>query len=75
MKTNRVYQTHMELETTKALIEANKTPALKTVILCHLSRVSANPDEMLDEVKKVVGASVDVYVAERGLEVDLEREF
>lgn len=74
-KTNRVYQTHMELKTCESFIEANKTPALKTVILCHLSKVGANPEEMINEVKQMVDSSVDVYIAKSGLEVDLEREF
>lgn len=70
-KRNHVLRGHMELETVKDFIKANKSNALRTVILCHLSGDSANPDECLSEVQKVVGEGVNVVVAETGKEVGL----
>lgn len=69
-KKKHVLRGHLELETVKEFIKANKTNALETVILCHLSRENANPKEMLAEVKKV--ANCEVYVAEKGIEVELK---
>lgn len=54
-KRNHVLKGHMELETVKEFVKANKSNALRTVMLCHLSRDNANPDEMVSEVKKVAG--------------------
>lgn len=59
---------HSSLSTVRAIIEANKTPALRNIILCHLSGDSADPDEMLRQVKEVAGKRVDVVVAHGGME-------
>lgn len=59
---------HSSLSTVKAIIEANKTPDLRNIILCHLSGDSADPDEMLLQVKEVAGKRVDVAVAHAGME-------
>lgn len=69
---NRVLSTHMELQTAKAFIEANKSNALRTIVLCHLSQQNADPDKMLSEVQNVVGEGVNVFVAHKGLEVELK---
>lgn len=69
-KRNHVLRGHMELETVKEFIKANKSNTLETVILCHLSRENANPKEMLTEVKKV--ANCEVYIAEKGIEIELK---
>lgn len=71
-KRNHVLRGHMELETVKEFIKANKSNALRTVILCHLSSDSANPEECLAEVQNVVGDGVNVVVARKGLEVELK---
>lgn len=71
-KRNHVLRGHMELETVKNFIKANKSNALRTVILCHLSQDSADPEECLAEVQKVVGAGVNVVVSHKGLEVELK---
>lgn len=71
-KRNHVLRGHMELETVKDFVKANKSNDLKTVILCHLSQDSANPEECLSEVQKVVGEGVSVLVAHKGLEAELK---
>lgn len=71
-KRTHVLRGHMELETVKDFIKANKSNVLRTVILCHLSSDSANPEECLAEVQNVVGDGVNVVVARKGLEVELK---
>lgn len=71
-KRNHVLRGHMELETVKDFIKANKSNALRTVILCHLSGDSTDPEECLSEVQNVVGEGVSVLVAHKGLEAELK---
>lgn len=71
-KRNHVLRGHMELETAKDFIKANKSNDLRTVILCHMSGDSCNATECLSEVQKVVGEGVNVFVAHKGLEVELK---
>ena len=71
LKKNHVYRGHCSLETCKAFLKANQTDALKNVILCHLSSDNADPDEMVRQVQEVVGSSVKVIVARKGVSIDL----
>ena len=68
-KRNHVFRGHMELETVKEFIKSNNSNALQNVILCHLSQDNADPEECKAEVEKV--AKCPVYVARKGLEVEL----
>lgn len=70
-KRTHVLRGHMELETVKEFIKVNKSNALRTVILCHLSGDSADPEECLAEVQNVVGEGVKCVVSTSGLEVEL----
>lgn len=70
-KRTHVLRGHMELETVKDFIRANKSNSLRTVILCHLSGDSANPEECLSEVQKVVGEGVKCVCAATGESVEL----
>ena len=64
---------HCSLDTLiEKVIKENTTSDLRTVILCHLSGDSANPEECLAEVQKVVGDGVSVLVAHKGLEAELK---
>lgn len=72
-KRNHVLRGHMELETVKEFIKANKSNTLRTIILCHLSQDSANPEECLEEVQNVVGDGVNVVVARKDLKVELSK--
>lgn len=71
-KRNHVLRGHMELETVKDFIKANKSNDLRTVILCHMSGDSCNAEECLLEVQKVVGEGVSVFAVHKGLEVELK---
>lgn len=72
-KRNHVLRGHMELETVKGFIKANKSNSLRTVILCHMSGDSCNAEECLSEVQNVVGECVNIVVARKGLEVELSK--
>lgn len=62
---------HSSLSTVKDFIEKSKTSALKTVILCHLSSTNADPEEMYRQIKMVVGKKTKVYIAEKGMVIDI----
>ena len=65
---------HCSLDTLiEKVIKENTTSYLRTVILCHLSQDSADPEECLAEVQNVVGEGVNVVVARKGLEVELSK--
>lgn len=62
---------HLELKTTKEFVRINKTTNLRNVILCHLSQENADPDVMQKEIQEVAGPYVNVFVAEKGIEIQL----
>lgn len=64
---------HCALDTCKGIVAANKTPALRTVTLIHLSDSAADPDRMKSEIQEVAGKWVNVDVAHAGLEVELNK--
>ena len=66
-----VLRGHSSLGTVLEFLRINKTDALKTVVLCHLSTDNADPDEMVRRVQEVVGTSVRVFVARKGVTLDL----
>lgn len=70
-KRNHVLRGHMELETVKEFVKANKSNAFRNVILCHLSQENANAEEMVAEVQKVAGMGVNVDYAEKGKKWEL----
>ena len=71
-KKNHVLRGHMELETVKEFVKANKSNSLRSVTLCHMSLESADPTECMQEVQKV--ADCAVYVAEKGMEIELRKD-
>lgn len=65
-----VLRGHMELQTTLDFISTNDNPALKNVVLIHLSQ--SNSDKTLFEEKTKEITNADVYVARKGLQVNLD---
>lgn len=53
-------------------LRVNKTDELQTVILCHTSEDNLDKDDALRRVQEVVGSSVNVMIAKKGLEVILD---
>lgn len=64
---------HMELQTTKDFIQANKSSELRNVVLCHMSEDNMDYAVMRKEVSEVARKRVNVSVAESGLEVELSK--
>lgn len=56
---------HASLSTVAEIVRVNRTPALRHVILCHLS-ASADAERMRREVMNVTGAGVTVDIAQAG---------
>lgn len=66
-----VLRGHMSLQTALDFISTNNNPALRNVVLIHLSDKNADSAEFLRKTKEIVKYSADCYIAEKGLEVDL----
>lgn len=62
---------HMSLDTALKFISTNDNPALRNVVLIHLSDKSADSALFKQKTEETVKYGSDVYVAERGLEVDM----
>jgi hypothetical protein len=68
---DRIIQSHMELETCKEFLRANMSVCLDNVILLHLSDGNSNERIFHDEVQEVVGQSTNVFIADKGLCIDI----
>lgn len=68
---NRVLKTHMELHTFLDFISTNDNPALRNVVLLHLSDKNADSAQFLQKTKETIKYGADCYIAEKWLEVDL----
>lgn len=66
---NHVFLGHMELQTCLGFLKVNRSPALRQVVLCHLSDANADPEMFKSEAERVVDCPV--CVAEAGMEIDL----
>lgn len=62
---------HMSLDTALKFIQTNDNTALRNVILIHLSDKCGDPAKFSQKAKETVKYGADVYVAEKGLEVDM----
>ena len=62
---------HMSLDTALKFISTNDNPALRNVVLIHLSDKSGDPALFKQKTEETVKYGANVYVAEKGLEVDM----
>lgn len=62
---------HMSLDTALKFISTNDNPALRNVILIHLSDKSGDPALFKQKTEETVRCGANVYIAEKGLEVDM----
>lgn len=67
---NHIFQGHMELETCKAFVSANKKD-LKNVILCHMSQTNLDYKKAIAEIASVAGDNVNVVFAEPSKEMEM----
>lgn len=63
---------HMILDTALNFIKTNDNPALRNVILIHLSDKCGDPAKFSQKTKETIKYGADVYVARKGLEVNLD---
>lgn len=69
---DRVFQSHMSLQTLLQMLKNNDLTKVRTICLLHLSEQNSNAKRMLEEVKKVAPFA-DVYIAEKGLTINLDK--
>ena len=62
---------HMSLDTALNFIQINDNPALRNVVLIHLSDKSGDPALFKQKTEKTIKYGANVYVACKGLEVDM----
>ena len=62
---------HMSLPTALDFISTNDNPALRNVVLIHLSDKSGDPALFEQRTEETVKYGANVYIAEKGLEVDM----
>lgn len=63
---------HCELQTTKEIVEANRSDDLANVILCHMGAGTCNKERIILEIQKIV-PQVNLDVAEAGKEFILRK--
>ena len=71
-KSNHVFRGHLSIDTACDFVKANNSKDLQNVIMCHLSKNNAEPDLFIEKMQKVA-PQANVYVAHKGLEVELRR--
>lgn len=64
----RVFKSHMSLETLKCTLETWDLSNTKTITLIHLSKNNGEPLRFKNEVEKLTG--IPTYIATAGLEID-----
>ena len=62
---------HMSIDTALKFISNNDNPALRNVVLLHLSESCGNPADFLQRTKDTTKYGANVYVTRKGLDVDL----
>lgn len=71
-KREHVLRGHLSIQyVCEEFIKPNKSNALRTIVLCHLSKENADHDKMLAEVKNVAGEGVKCICAAAGEAVGL----
>lgn len=68
---SHVLRGHMSLKTATEFISTNDNPTLLNVVLIHLSEKNADSAQFQQKIEETIKYGANVYVAEKGLEVDL----
>jgi len=63
---------HMEIGTTVNFLKENNNKNLMNVVLLHLSEKNSNETDFKNRVKEVVNCPV--YVANKGMEIEIKKE-
>ena len=67
-------QGHCSLDTCKEFVKHNNSPHLRTVCLIHSNPMTLDETDAIRQIKGIVDADVNVYLAEPGLEIELKKE-
>ena len=68
---SHVIRGHMSLQTALDFISTNDNPALRNVVLLHLSDKNSDSEQFLQKTKETVKYGADCYIASSGLEISL----
>lgn len=68
-------ETHMEINRTIACVERLKSPKLRRVVLLHLSDGLSDEKAFIKAVQEKVGDFVDVFAADKGMTLSLEKDW
>lgn len=68
---DRIMKSHMSLDTAIGIVKANKNHGLRNVILLHLSRDNSDRKEFKNRMQEAAGKYVNVEVAHKGMEIDI----
>ena len=68
------HEQHLELENTIMALSANYSSSLQTILLLHLSNGNSNEEMFKKRVKEELGF-FNVYIAEKGLTLQLQDDF
>lgn len=68
---DRIMKSHTSIETAKGIVQANKNPMLRNVVLLHLSGHNSDENRFKSEVTDIIGDYCTVNIARKGVEVDL----
>ncbi len=66
---DRVYGSHISLQTCKEFLTANDLSKVKNIVLLHLSDGNSNTKRFISEVQSLTGKPV--WIADKGLELEL----
>lgn len=69
----RLLGTHMELSTTKGILQANDLSKTHEIVLMHLSGENSNAVQFCNEIKSATG--LPTYVARKGIRLTLDKFF
>lgn len=70
---DRIMKSHMSFDTAMRMVKANKSPELRNVIMCHLSRRNSDHKRFMADMQKITGPYCNVHVAKKGMEIDINR--
>lgn len=68
----RLLSTHMELETTKQIIQNQDISKLNNIVLIHLSDGNSNEKQFINEIEELTGKPV--FAAKAGMELTIGKE-
>lgn len=68
---NRLLHTHMELQTTKSVLEANDLSQVYNIVLLHLSQNNGDAERFVREIGSQTGKPI--VIARAGMEIELTK--